>query len=1311
MEVTGEQLILEENVDDNFIPSELEIMDYAMEIGIDPEKEPELMWLAREGIFTPLPKEWKPCQDVNGDIYYFNFSTGMSSWDHPCDEYYRQMVEKERERLAKQGTVKAQDQKDKKKKKKTKEKKKDNNKDKKGEQPALKTTGGLNPVQAPLGSLAPVQKPLLGLAPIQMPARGLAPLQPLSGNLAPIRGPVESLDNLGVSPSSSMDSLGFLKGPKKNVDRGRVGGGKKKENTFGGEAGIGDDVENDESPLCAAEFLKHLHLDIDEDDFQYEESEASENIRELQVTEDTDEDGATLDKDPALSALPSKMSSRFNLMGFDNFPPQLDNKKTEVSALPNKFSSRFNVMDIDDLPPLLDNQKSEHADPPVFPVHDDVDNKTNKDKGKTDETTKSHEALSEEAKVSLAASGDANVTQSLIDEAPEDSVHSEHSLKVSNSEADEPLSSGKFGLEASSSSVPLMVVENPLKDGHDSEGRVSDCLKNKPRNEREGQEKQLQKDNDDALEELKKQLEKELTEQEEKLQEEKEERLRKLRNKLRQEETDTAKQLEEELKKTKRTVEEQHRDELQREEARLKEEYAQTLVRVRESLRQETEEEERKLKLQKEKTLQEQNELFLSMERDRLEVDMEGALKALREELEAEKQQVLEKLKETHLHELDELKSAVQERHGKDIDHLKKELEETQMLEKDDVTERLKKAQLRQQQVDDYEKQLSELMRERRTDVEREHVQKLDEMKADHTKSLHKIREDHMQEESNLRSSLMDSWKEERERLQERHGEELSEMRRDQERRLEQLTLANAERERDWKEEHECLQLNILDLSAKKLQLQNEVEVERKQTQLRKEEQDAYEKEIQAKNGELQERMARVVEALQKEEKTLEASTHAARRDLQEMEKQKAKLAAELDALKGEGVRLKNKLGELHESVTRQEGVEAAFRELSEDTHGELRAEDLTGPEVTRSSVEPGSSNAEDQRIDNKLKDISSIRQYIAQEECSLQRAQRFITEQMSSLRHQDNVLRSAKRSQRTLGISGTTAEGDNSHRVLEQEAKHLAAFRSTMRKGFSLLREKEEKLGLLKESVMDVLSDEESQGVPLDGKRVTFDIDMSSDDLSSEMDLDFSSQQRIPQSAVQGVEVQHLSSSIQRLSRELTNVLTLLGQAQPSLTTFGTRFATGALPPAVTGGVPISAYFRPSQMGLGSSAPLAHAWGPVPASVTQTVDEMMAEKWRKYFPGGIPPLGSTSTIRTENMMGYLSASEQIRRFQQAGALGVGVDPSSLQDSIAQHRKWLHDFRKDSKSPLIPASTTMSLSGRPLQLGLDEHNSIHVYQQ
>lgn len=32
------------------------------------------------------------------DIYYFNFSTGQSTWAHPCDEHYRNLVVQERER-------------------------------------------------------------------------------------------------------------------------------------------------------------------------------------------------------------------------------------------------------------------------------------------------------------------------------------------------------------------------------------------------------------------------------------------------------------------------------------------------------------------------------------------------------------------------------------------------------------------------------------------------------------------------------------------------------------------------------------------------------------------------------------------------------------------------------------------------------------------------------------------------------------------------------------------------------------------------------------------------------------------------------------------------------------------------------------------------------------------------------------------------------------------------------------------------------------------------------------------------------------
>lgn len=66
-------------------------------------------------------------QDVTGEIYYFNFSSGQSTWDHPCDEHYRRLVAQERERAqlaASAGGTGAKKDKDKKKKKEKKEKKK-----------------------------------------------------------------------------------------------------------------------------------------------------------------------------------------------------------------------------------------------------------------------------------------------------------------------------------------------------------------------------------------------------------------------------------------------------------------------------------------------------------------------------------------------------------------------------------------------------------------------------------------------------------------------------------------------------------------------------------------------------------------------------------------------------------------------------------------------------------------------------------------------------------------------------------------------------------------------------------------------------------------------------------------------------------------------------------------------------------------------------------------------------------------------------------------------------------------------------------
>lgn len=68
-------------------------MDYAEYIGINLEEDEDLLYLAKEGLKAPLPADWKPCQNREGKIYYFNFKTKQSQWEHPCDEHYKKLYQ------------------------------------------------------------------------------------------------------------------------------------------------------------------------------------------------------------------------------------------------------------------------------------------------------------------------------------------------------------------------------------------------------------------------------------------------------------------------------------------------------------------------------------------------------------------------------------------------------------------------------------------------------------------------------------------------------------------------------------------------------------------------------------------------------------------------------------------------------------------------------------------------------------------------------------------------------------------------------------------------------------------------------------------------------------------------------------------------------------------------------------------------------------------------------------------------------------------------------------------------------------------
>lgn len=279
----GDQLVLEEDYDENYIPSEQEVLQFAREIGIDPIKEPELMWLAREGIVASLPEEWKPCQDITGEIYYFNFANGQSMWDHPCDEHYRNLVIQERGKLSTSGAIK---KKDKKKKKEKKDKK---------DKETSKSPLALGPL------LAPVHVPLGGLAPLR--ALVDAPPSALRGSQSVSLGNSVESGQLGelMLPSQGLKTSAYTKGLLGSVHEDK---NALSLLALGEETNKEDEAESDSQSVCSSsELLKNLHLDIGAlgGDFEEEESPRTSKPEGKDIS---------LDSDVAYPATPSKLFSQ-----------------------------------------------------------------------------------------------------------------------------------------------------------------------------------------------------------------------------------------------------------------------------------------------------------------------------------------------------------------------------------------------------------------------------------------------------------------------------------------------------------------------------------------------------------------------------------------------------------------------------------------------------------------------------------------------------------------------------------------------------------------------------------------------------------------------------------------------------------------------------------------------------------------------------------------------------------------------------------------------------------------------------------------
>ena len=56
-----------------------------------PTEDTDLLWIAEEALTAGEPEGWTEQMDPNGNLYYYNSTTGQSSRQHPLDEYYQNL--------------------------------------------------------------------------------------------------------------------------------------------------------------------------------------------------------------------------------------------------------------------------------------------------------------------------------------------------------------------------------------------------------------------------------------------------------------------------------------------------------------------------------------------------------------------------------------------------------------------------------------------------------------------------------------------------------------------------------------------------------------------------------------------------------------------------------------------------------------------------------------------------------------------------------------------------------------------------------------------------------------------------------------------------------------------------------------------------------------------------------------------------------------------------------------------------------------------------------------------------------------------
>mmetsp|Transcript_23063 Transcript_23063/g.37549 ORF Transcript_23063/g.37549 Transcript_23063/m.37549 type:complete len:375 (-) Transcript_23063:153-1277(-) len=96
---------IEWEVDSSLSESDLETADlrsfdpdmseYGKSLGVTQEDQgnPDILWVVHQAFHSPLPGSWTEHVDAEDRMYYHNSATDVSTWNHPMDDVYRDLIQ------------------------------------------------------------------------------------------------------------------------------------------------------------------------------------------------------------------------------------------------------------------------------------------------------------------------------------------------------------------------------------------------------------------------------------------------------------------------------------------------------------------------------------------------------------------------------------------------------------------------------------------------------------------------------------------------------------------------------------------------------------------------------------------------------------------------------------------------------------------------------------------------------------------------------------------------------------------------------------------------------------------------------------------------------------------------------------------------------------------------------------------------------------------------------------------------------------------------------------------------------------------